>query len=76
MRNRQRNRDAVQNVKPIQRLFADEARTEQTKARIASVGDHVDAPDRQAAACPGPSWPKIGVARAMFEPTVMAQIAN
>ena len=74
-RHRQRNRDAVQNVKPVERFFADVPRTEQREPRIGGVGDHVDAAERQQL-MPGPFVSQNGVARAMFEPTVMAQTAS
>src|SRR5438105_10405871 len=44
---RQGNRDAVQNVKPVQCFLAYEAGAQQSKPGVGGVGDHVDAADRQ-----------------------------
>ena len=65
----------MQNVKPVQRLFADDPAAQQQEPGVAGVGDQVEPADVQQLK-PGPSCPRTGVARAMFEPTVMAQIAN
>ena len=72
----ERQADAVQHVEPQQRALADERPAEQREPRI--VVRRESAARRRAAAAPrpGPSCPRNGVARAMFEPTVMAQIAS
>src|SRR5262245_11797226 len=46
-RSRQRDGDTMEDVKAVERFFADETRAEQAKARVGGVGNHVDAVDRQ-----------------------------
>ena len=72
----ERQADAVQHVEPQQRALADERAAEQREPRIVGRVNQRHVAQRAAAAAPGPSWPRNGVARAMFEPTVIAQIAS
>ncbi len=70
-----RNRHAVQDVKSIQSCLTNEATTEQQELRVRSVGNQLITEVLNTWK-PGPSSPRNGVALAMLEPTVMAQIAN
>ena len=75
-RHRQRNRNAVQHVKAVQayprRRIARRAVTNRASEALVIIS----MPPTFNSFAPGPSCPRNGVARAMFEPTVMAQIAN
>ena len=75
-RHGQRNGDAVQNVKPVQASPRPRSARPSSAKRASEALVIMSMPWMFSSCCPGPSCPRIGVARAMFEPTVMAQIAN
>ena len=71
----QRDADAVQDVEAQQRALADEASAEQREPRVGPGVDHLHVPQGQQLRT-WPFMPESGVARAMLEPTVMAQMAS
>ena len=73
-RDAERQADAVQHVEPQQRAFADERPAQQREPRIVCGVNQLDVAQRSSAR--RASWPRNGVARAMFEPTVIAQMAS
>ena len=66
----------MQNVEAIQRLFTDETGTEQSKSERPMRWLSCRYRRRLSNWAPGPSDPRAGVALAIFEPTVIAQIAS
>ena len=74
-RRRQRDRHAVQHVEPV-KVISPTLRPP-SRANFASDPEVIRlTPFSFKSEAPGPSTPTPGVARAMFEPTVMAQIAS
>ena len=72
----QRYRHAMQNVKPVQGHLAHGPAAQKRELRVRRRRDQLDAVQATSIEAPGPSTPNPGVARAMFEPTVIAQIAS
>ena len=71
----QRNHHAVQHVEAQQRRGADGPAAYEREAGVVTRVDQRTSPSFTRPDM-GPSFPAPGVARAMFEPTVIAQIAS
>ena len=65
----------MENVEPIQRHLAHAPPAQQREFRVRARRDQLHAVERQERRT-GALDPQPGVARAMFEPTVIAQIAS